>query len=220
MSVIDDAEKQKRIVSCIYNALETNLGKNVAKTLFFRFQSATGLDSSDGLYNSPDSFMSFLRTTIPSAAPMIETAIINGIRSSFMLPREKAISSLSEAITLAKIPAMVKGDVRMDEVEARIVKCVQYALRDTFSEATVQIIFGKFESTTNLGLRSVATRPDAFLTFLKSLFGPAVKNIEHVFMKELISEFSEDVDLRPTNFADTVSRLRMHFLEREMDWGN
>lgn len=218
MSQIEEPEKQKRIAAIVYSTLEANLGKNVAKTLFSRFQRSYNIALQEDVYNLPDQFIAFLKETIPSSAPMIESAIISGIKSSFLLPKEKKISSLSEAIELATIPTTTKGDVEMDEVEARIVKCVQYALRDTFSESTVQVIFGKFEATTNLGLRSVATRPDAFLEFLKSLFGPAVKNIEHVFMKELLAEFSEDFDLRPTNFVDAVSRLRMNFLQRQMDW--
>lgn len=162
--------------------------------------------------------MAFLNDLIPKAAPVIEKTIVDAIRSSFMLPKSREYLSLPEAIALARIPVLLKGDVTMDENEARILKCIQYALRDTFSEGTVQVIFEKFESTTNLGLRSVATRPDAFLLFLKSLFGPPVRNIEHVFVKELIVEFA-DVDLRPnTSFVDAVTRLRMNSMQGEIDW--
>lgn len=220
MSLIDESEKQKRIIVCINNAIESNLGKNVAKTLYVRFQTETGLNPPDALYENPERFTEFLKTMIPSAAPLIENQIITAIKSTFILPKERVIRSLSEAISIAEIPVVVKGDVTLDEVEARIVKCVQYALRNTFSEPTVQVIFQKYEETTNLGLRTVATRPDGFLTFLKSMLGPPVRNIEHVFLREIISEFGDDIDLRPSNFVDTVNRLRMHYMEREMDWGS
>jgi hypothetical protein len=218
LSTIDEAERKRRIALCVFSALEANLGKNVATTLLFHFRNSPHCDLSEGEYGDPEKFITFLRGTLPSAAPTIENEIIKGIKSSFILPKASPITSLSEAVALAKVPSLLEGDVEMNEVEARIVKCVQYALRDTFSEGTVQIIFGKFEKTTKLGLKSVATRPEEFLTFLKSLFGPAVKNIEHVFLREMISEFSEEFDLRPSSFVDMVSRLRMRFVEREMDW--
>src|SRR5579862_6732435 len=113
--------------------LESNLGKNVARTLYVQFQVATGLKNSDDLYEKPDQFMNFLKNLIPSAAPLIEKTIVDAIRSSFMLPKERQNLSLAEAISLAKIPTLVKGDDVLDEVESRIIKCVQYALRDTFS---------------------------------------------------------------------------------------
>lgn len=218
MSLLDESEKERRIIVCISRGLEANLGKNVTITIFSRFRLATGLSPPDDLYYKPEQFMAFLNDLIPKAAPVIEKTIVDAIRSSFMLPKSREYLSLPEAIALARIPVLLKGDVTMDENEARILKCIQYALRDTFSEGTVQVIFEKFESTTNLGLRSVATRPDAFLLFLKSLFGPPVRNIEHVFVKELIVEFA-DVDLRPnTSFVDAVTRLRMNSMQGEIDW--
>ncbi len=217
MALIDESEKQKRIVICIARGLEANLGKNVTATIFSRFHIETGLSPPNDLYYKPEEFMKFLQQLIPRAAPLIEKTIVDAIKSSFILPKSRDVASLREAISLAQIPVIVKGDVTMDEIESRIVKCIQYALRDTFSEGTVQIIFEKFESTTNLGLRTVATRPDAFLTFLKSLFGPAVRNIDHVFVKELKAEFV-DVDLRAPNFVDAVSRLRMNSMQSEIDW--
>lgn len=218
MALIDESEKEKRIITCISRGLESNLGKNVTVTIFSRFKLATGLSPPDDLYYKPEEFMAFLNGLIPKATPLIEKTIVDAIRSSFMLPKSREYLSLSEAIKLARIPVLVKGDVTMDEIEARILKCVQYALRDTFSEGTVQVIFEKFQITTSVGLRSVATRPDAFLLFLTSLFGPSVKNIEHVLVKELIVEFA-DVDLRPnTSFVDAVTRLRMNSMQNEIDW--
>jgi hypothetical protein len=198
--------------------LESTLGVNMTKTLYSHFQNETGSENPIEISVHPELFLEYLRKVVPGAAVVIESTIVNAIRSSFILPKDKKSLSLTKAISLARIPILMHEENVQDEFTSRVLKCVQYSLRETCSDTALQVIFEDLNKTSRDGLIIAATHPERLLSFLKEMFGPLSKTIEASITREIEMEFEEDLDSKHRGFVDTINRLRMKYLEREVEW--
>jgi hypothetical protein len=190
----------------------------MTKTLYSHFENETGSRIPDDIIAHPEVFLAYVHRVVPGAAGIIERTIVDAIRSSFILPKDKRQLSMIEAIALARTPIIVRQENVEDEFESRVLKCVQYSLRETCSDASLQIIFENLNSTTRDGLKTASVHPEKLLSFLKDMFGPLSKTIEASMTREIESEFNEDLDSRHRSFAETVNRLRMKYLQRDVEW--
>jgi len=108
---------------------------------------------------------------------------------------------------------LYRGGVLSENFESEIVKCVDRGL-DAIGQNVKQVIYWHLENRLNIKRSEIASKPEAFIKALESMFGEGARHLEKAIIREISMTF--DVPIPSDSLAEVIRAAR-HIFKRQQE---